>query len=435
MDYMQPPRTRASGFRGGVILSEVGYYELLKTNKKFRTFWFAAVISMMGEWFNTIALFTLILKYSGSEAMLGFLFTIRMLGFAVLQPITGLLSDRWSRKWIMVVSNLLQVGLALCFLLVDGPEDMWWLIGLSGVMMVLHGAYMTAERAALPNIVSKEELATANALDAATWSTALATGAFLGGLVVSEYGVNVAFIIDSLTFLLGALILLPLRVPQNVSNDMKGPILSTAFANIKAGFSRLISEPRLKRIVFAKTTWNLAGGGLAAVFLVLAGSRMSPGEMAAGIGLFFMARGIGTGIGPIIARKYLVDKNKWPALVGILVSVSGFFYLLIGITIFENLYLTIGLVIIAHSASGANWVLSTILTQQWVEDEVRGRVFSIDMLLMSISFSLSTFTAGWLLDNTDLSLKLGMIWFACAMIFFGIIFTMWRPDNQAVQTA
>lgn len=432
---MQPPRTRASGFRGGVILSEVGYFELLKSNKKFRTFWFAAVISMMGEWFNTIALFTLILKYSGSEAMLGLLFTIRMLGFAVLQPITGLLSDRWSRKWIMVVSNLLQVGLALCFLLVDGPEDMWWLIGLSGVMMVLHGAYMTAERAALPNIVSKDELATANALDAATWSTALATGAFLGGLVVSEYGVNVAFIIDSLTFLLGALILLPLRVPQNVSNDMKGPILSTAFANIKAGFSRLISEPRLKRIVFAKTTWNLAGGGLAAVFLVLAGSRMSPGEMAAGIGLFFMARGIGTGIGPIIARKYLVDKNKWPALVGILVSVSGFFYLLIGITLFENLYLTIGLVIIAHSASGANWVLSTILTQQWVEDEVRGRVFSIDMLLMSISFSLSTFTAGWLLDNTDLSLKLGMIWFACAMIFFGIIFTMWRPDNQAVQTA
>ena len=418
-----------------MILSEVGYFELLKTNKKFRTFWFAAVISMMGEWFNTIALFTLILKYSGSEAMLGLLFTIRMLGFAVLQPITGLLSDRWSRKWIMVVSNLLQVGLALCFLLVDGPEDMWWLIGLSGVMMVLHGAYMTAERAALPNIVSKDELATANALDAATWSTALATGAFLGGLVVSEYGVNVAFIIDSLTFLLGALILIPLTVPQNVSNDMKGPILSTAFANIKAGFSRLIGEPRLKRIVFAKTTWNLAGGGLAAVFLVLAGSRMSPGEMAAGIGLFFMARGIGTGIGPIIARKYLVDKKKWPALVGILVSVSGFFYLLIGITLFENLYLTIGLVIIAHSASGANWVLSTILTQQWVEDEVRGRVFSIDMLLMSISFSLSTFSAGWLLDNTNLSLKLGMIWFACAMIFFGIIFTMWRPDNQAVQSA
>ena len=418
-----------------MILKEIGYFELLKNNSRFRIFWAAAVISMMGEWFNTIALFTLILQHSGSEAMLGLLFTIRMLGFAILQPITGLLADRWSRKWIMIISNLVQVGLALCFLMVDGPEDMWWLVGLSGVMMILHGAYMTAERAALPNIVAEEELATANALDAATWSTALATGAFLGGIVVSTYGVNTAFIIDSITFLIGALILLPLNLPQTVSKDMKGPIFRTAFQNIKAGFVRLIDEPRLKRIVFAKTTWNLAGGGLAAVFLVIAGSRMSPGEMAAGIGLFFMARGIGTGIGPIIARKYLINKSKWPALVGILVSVSGFFYLIIGITLFENLYLTIALIILAHAASGANWVLSTILTQQWVEDEVRGRVFSIDMLLMSVSFSFSTFTAGWLLNNTELTLKMGMIWFSCAMIAFGIIFTMWRPSAHSVQTS
>ena len=413
-------------------MKEIGYFELLKKNSKFRRFWAANVISMMGEWFNTIALFTLILKYSGSEAMLGLLFTIRMLGFAVLQPITGLLADRWSRKWIMVISNLVQVGLALCFLMVDGPEDMWWLLGLSGIMMILHGAYMTADRAALPNIVEESELATANALDAATWSTALATGAFLGGLVVANYGVDVAFVIDSATFLIGALILIPLKIPQNVSDDMRGPIFKTAYGNIKAGFVRLISEPRLKRIVFAKTTWNLAGGGLAGVFLVIAGSRMSPGEMAAGIGLFFMARGIGTGIGPIIARKYLVNKKRWPALVGILVSVSGFFYLLIGLTLFENLYLTLFLIIVAHAASGANWVLSTILTQEWVEDEMRGRVFSIDMLLMAASFSISTYTAGWLSDNTDMSLNLGMIWFACAMIAFGIIFTMWRPDQHSI---
>ena len=338
-------------------MSEVGYFELLKTNRKFRTFWSASVISMLGEWFNTIALFTLILKYSGSEAMLGVLFTIRMLGFAVLQPVTGLLADRWSRKWIMVVSNFIQVFLALSFLMVDGPEDLWWLIGISGLMMLLHGAYITAERAAMPNIVADNELATANALGSATWSTALAMGAFIGGIVVTEYGVEVAFIVDAVTFLIGALILLPLAIPQNVNEDMKGPLFSTAFSNIKRGLSRLISEPRLKRIVFAKTTWNLAGGGLAAVFLVLAGSRMTPGEIASGIGLFFMARGIGTGVGPIVARKYLTDEKKWPALIGILVSTSGFFYLLIGLTLFENLYLTIGLVIIAHAASGANWVL------------------------------------------------------------------------------
>lgn len=413
-------------------MSEVGYIELLKSNKKFRTFWIAAVISMMGQWFNTIALFTLILIYAGtnSEELIGVLLTMRMLGFAILQPITGLLSDRWSRKWIMVVTNFLQVGLALCFLFVDGSEDIWWLILVSGIMMILHGAYMTSERAAIPNIVSERELATANALDAATWSTALAFGAALGGYVVSNFGTDAAFIIDSITFLIGGLILLPLQVPQTVSEEMKGPLFKTAFSNMKAGLLRVYREARLRRIVLAKTTWNLAGGGLAGVFLVIAGSRMTPGELAAGIGIFFMARGIGTGIGPIIARKYLTNTVRWPAYIGILVSVSGFFYLLVGLTLYQNLILTILLVITAHAASGANWVLSTILTQQWVEDEKRGRVFSIDMLLMSISFSMSTYAAGWLLSNTNLSINQGMIYFSVAMILFGLIFTLWRPDNH-----
>lgn len=53
---------------------------------------------MLGEWFNTIALFFLILEYTGSEFLLGVLFTVRMLSFALLQPIIGLLADRFNRK-------------------------------------------------------------------------------------------------------------------------------------------------------------------------------------------------------------------------------------------------------------------------------------------------------------------------------------------------
>ena len=58
---------------------------------EFRQLWIAAVISMLGEWFNTIALFFLILEYTGSEFLLGMLFTVRMAGFAILQPFIGLL--------------------------------------------------------------------------------------------------------------------------------------------------------------------------------------------------------------------------------------------------------------------------------------------------------------------------------------------------------
>jgi len=407
-----------------------GYIEFFSSNARYRRLWAASVISLLGEWFNTIALFLLILEYSGSEFLLGILFSVRMILFGISQPINGLLADRLNRKSLMFWSNIAQVFLALTFLMVDGPEDMWWLIAVSGIMMLFHGVYVTAERAAVPNIVDEDDLITANAIGSASWSTALCTGAMLGGIVVSHWGTDAAFVIDSFTFLLSAIILIPLSIEQTVDESMKGPIFSTAFKNIKIGWSRIYSDKKLLRIVFAKTSWNLAGAGLAGVFLVLAGSDITGYGAAFGFGLFFFARGIGTGIGPLIARAIFKDRSKWPNMVGILVSLSGIFYFFVGLTIDYYLPLTVFLIICAHSASGGNWVLSTVLTQTWVEDEVRGRVFSMDMLLLGLSAGFSTTTAGYLVEYHDLTLRNGFISFSILMVLCGIIFTLWRPDSQ-----
>jgi len=193
-----------------------GYIEFFSSNAKYRRLWAASVISLLGEWFNTIALFLLILEYSGSEFLLGILFSVRMILFGISQPINGLLADRLNRKSLMLWSNIAQIFLALTFLMVDGPEDMWWLISVSGIMMLFHGVYVTAERAAVPNIVDEDDLITANAIGSASWSTALCTGAMLGGVVVSQWGTDAAFVIDSLTFLLSAIILVPLIIEQTV---------------------------------------------------------------------------------------------------------------------------------------------------------------------------------------------------------------------------
>ena len=408
------------------------YGQLIRENRDFRQLWIAAVISMLGEWFNTIALFFLILEYTGSEFLLGLLFTVRMAGFAILQPFIGLLADRYNRKTLMVVSNLLQAGFALCFLLVNDSSDIVWMIGLSGLMMVLHGVYMTAERAALPNVVSEEDLATANALDAASWSTALCIGAMLGGVVVSIWGTDAAFIVDSLTFLVGTLFLVNLTIPQTIDESMKGPWLSTGIQNIKSGWRRIRRQPALFRIVFAKASWNIAGGGLAGVYLVLMGADVQGFGAAFGFGLFFFARGVGTGLGPILARAFLKNEETWPSLVGYLIIVSGFVYFLVGISVSYALWITVLLVILAHSASGANWVLSTVMMQQWVEDEVRGRVFSTDMLILSVAFSTSTSVAGYLMENTDLGIQNGIMMFASVMVLSGIAFSLWRPESPSI---
>lgn len=406
------------------------YTALVRDNKEFRQLWIAAVISMMGEWFNTIALFFLILEYTDSELLLGVLFTVRMAGFALLQPFIGLMADRYNRKSLMIVSNLAQMVLALCFLMVNDANDIVWMIGLSGVMMILHGVYMTAERAALPNLVTKEDLATANALDAASWSTALCIGAMLGGVVVSLWGTDAAFIIDSFTFLIGTLFLITLKIPQKIDPSMKGPWLSTALSNMKRGWRRIRGEPRLFRIVFAKASWNIAGGGLAGVYLVLMGADVQGFGAAFGFGLFFFARGLGTGLGPIIARNVFTNESKWPVLIGQLIAISGLFYGLVGLTLDISLWLTVGLIVLAHSASGANWVLSTIMVQRWVEDEVRGRVFSTDMLILSVAFSCSTSLAGYLMEHTDLGIDGGILLFSSVMVLSGLVFSMWDAGDE-----
>ena len=397
----------------------------------FSILWWSGTLSSFGDWatlFASVALASYLGANDGNSELTAVVPVVARIIPAFMSSFAGLLADRFSRKSLMLWANLLQVGLALSFLLVDGPEDMWWLVSVSGLMMLLHGVYVTAERAALPNIVDDEDLITANAIDSASWSSALCIGAMLGGIVVSIWGTDMAFIIDSYTFLLSALLLIPQNFTQNIDPKMKGPLFKTAFSNIKIGWSHIYSDKKVLRIVFAKSSWNLAGAGLAGVFLVLAGSELTGYGAAFGFGLFFFARGLGTGIGPLLARALFKDKSKWPSLIGILVTISGFFYLLIGISLDIYLPLTVLLIICAHSASGGNWVLSTVLTQMWVEDEVRGRVFSMDMLILGSSAALSTTIAGYLVEYQGLTLRNGFISFSILMIICGIIFTFWRPD-------
>jgi hypothetical protein len=220
-----------------------------------------------------------------------------------------------------------------------------------------------------------------------------------------------------------------LTLPQTIDDNMKGPLFSTGLRNIKYGWNRIRSQPALFRIVFAKASWNIAGGGLAGVYLVLMGANVDSFGAAFGFGLFFFARGVGTGLGPILARAFLTDEEAWPSLIGYLIVISGMIYFLVGLSVPYALWTTVVLVIFAHSASGANWVLSTVMMQQWVEDEVRGRVFSVDMLILSVAFSTSTSIAGYLMENTDLGIRNGILLFSSVMVLSGLVFSMWKPDD------
>jgi MFS family permease len=407
----------------------VGYLELLRTNRTYRGLFTANVLSQVGTWFGTIALFVLAAEVSGlPELAVGIVLVLRMFALALPQPFTGMLADRYSRKWLMVIAEVLAGGVVLLYLLVDGPEDWAIYYGCIVGQMVLHALFVPAETAALPSIVGEgEALVTANALNSATWSVALAFGASLGGFTVAAWGVKAAFLIDAGTFFLAAALLSRLRIEQD-TEPPTGSILREGTRQILDGVKRIRATPPVYRILTAKALWSISGGGLI-YCLVMLGDEIGGLEVAAGVGILFAARGVGSGLGPIVARSWLTDRSRWSFHLGSMVSLCGLFYVAVALVPWSA-WIAV-LVLLAHAASGANWVLSTVMLQERTQDDWRGRVFSADFLLMTTTNGLSSLGAALLVASGVLDLRQLVMALAVAQVAAGMLWLLLtRPGER-----
>ena len=404
------------------IVDDVGYIELLVNNSKFRRFWLGTMVAMFGNWFNTIALFVLLLELTESEMAVGIILVIRMLAFSIPQVFTGMLADRYNRKTLMLLSNILSSIGAACFIFIDTIEYVWLLYVLVFLQSFLNAIFVPAERAALPNIVSEKELLTANALDSITWSLALAFGSALGGLVTAKYGADTAFLIDSLTYLVSFAMILTISIPQKYESSSKEPLFKTGIKNVVDGWKYILSDKVVSRLVLPHSLWAIAGGGLV-YLLVLIGDKMELEDVAMGIGFLFMARGIGVGLGPYLVKLFFKDRSKWPNMIGWLVGIGGIFYVLVGLLNWN--YWIVILVVLSHAASGGNWVISNVLLQQRVPDEWRGRVFGTDMLFFAGANALSTLIASIIINQGWLVLRDAVLLFGIVQVISGVLFGIW----------
>ena len=192
----------------------VGYFELILQNANFRWLWGGQVVSLLGDWFNLIASAILIAELTDSGLALGILFTIRMLAPFAVAPIAGIFADRYNRKHLLIITDLVRAVVVLGFLFVRDANDIWLLYALTTLLFGVSGFFSPARSAILPDITSPQELGTANTLGAATWSVMLAVGAAIGGLTTGLFGSQTAFIIDGFTFAISAGLLLKIRLPE-----------------------------------------------------------------------------------------------------------------------------------------------------------------------------------------------------------------------------
>lgn len=414
-------------------LDQAGYVEVLRGNANVRRLWIGTVVSLFGDWFNTLALYRVVLELTGSELALGAVFLTKLVPLALASPLAGVLVDRLDRRRVLIGADLIRAVIVLGFLLVRDAGDLWLLYTLAAAQIVVSAAFEPAKNAAIPNITTGRELLTANALLAATWSAMLALGAAAGGPAVDAFGTDAVFVFDSLTYLVSAAFIARITIPQEREAAPEGVSVGrAAVGQIADGWRYLRAHPPLRRMAFAKATWGLGGGGLV-LLLALIGEVLFPGALATGMGVLFAARGVGTGLGPVAARALFRDVRRWPAVVGGCVVASGLGYLLIGFVEW-TLWVAL-LVVFAHAASGANWVLSTALLQGRSRDRFRGRVFATDVLLVTLVESVSILAAGLLLE-AGVPPRTVVLGFAAILVASGLVWLETVvPAERAAQRA
>jgi len=380
--------------------NQVGYIDLLRRNRSFRQLWLGQVVSQMGDWFNTIAVYTIILQLTGSGRDVGLLLVARFVPSFLFGPLAGVVADRFSRQKIMIVSDLLRALVVLGFLFVRSADQLWIVYVLTVLQLGLSTFFEPAKTAAIPSIVEDRELVAANAISSVTWSAMLTIGAAIGGIITDGFGTNVAFILDGGTYLLSAALLASIRVPKRKKRERQKVSLSRLLGIRETieGIKYVMERPRVLALLLVKPAWGIGGGIL--TLLAVFGERIFPvGKGAAGgIGVLFAARGIGTAVGPIVARRIAGEGVKrMQASIGIAFLIGGVFYIAFGSTTsFVFALIVLG---IAHCGGSILWVFSTVMLQRAVVDSFRGRVFAAELALLTLTMAASNYATGELLDR------------------------------------
>ena len=398
-----------------------GYVRLLKTNRPFRNLWYGQVVSELGDWLNTIAIYTLVLKLSGTGTAVASAMMAKLLPIFFVSPLAGVLVDRMDRKAIMIISDVLRFVVVLGFLLVDDVGDLWLLYTLAVVEISLAGFFEPARSAIIPSLTPREDLVTANALSGSTWSVMLAVGAVLGGALVSWFGIKAAFIIDAFTFLLSAWFIARIQFPKEALEKAKAERSdASGFKTLVDGMRYLISQPMILVLALMKSGLALAGGVMTLIPLYANKMFASASAISMAIGAMYSARGLGAALGPILVRKVFGDSTRVlqiAILCGFFLGALSYFLFAQSHTIWSAC-LSIAL---ATFFGSIIWVFSSALIHLEADSRFLGRVFSTEIALLTLVMGLSNWSAGFAIDSLALTANETAMWMAGLFLIPGIM--------------
>lgn len=276
-------------------------WALLRSNPNYRYTWLGQVVSEIGDYFNNIAVFALVLEKGGSGLVVSGVMLARAIPAVVAGPVAGVALDRFDRKKIMIASDLIRFVIAAAFLLTINEPRPWLLYVLSAALMFASPFFTAGRAAILPTITTAEELHTANSLTQTTQWATLTAGTLLAGASAATFGYGWAFGINALSFLCSAAVIWRIAVPGGF-RPRRAMASSTArpWDDYRAGLSYMRSVPLMVGIALISVGWAM-GGGAAQILFALFGEQVFH-RGAAGIGAIWGFAGIGLLAGGVIGH-------------------------------------------------------------------------------------------------------------------------------------
>lgn len=427
------------------------YGQLLKGNRNFRNLLAGQVVSELGNWFNFIAGLGLVrLVSDASPAAAGILFVCRLLPFALFSPIAGTFVDRFSRRKVMLVSDLARVGIALLFLFVTSPDTLW-IAYVGTILLSTVGAFFEgAKNAATPNLTGKDGLLAGTALMFSSRFLLMAIGSALGGWAAAIFGYQVAFIINAASFLVSAysVWLIPEEAVSEQNSVARGedgaaitePTAAGEFAGaanesglkresffteLKEGFRYTVQNHFALTILIMNIIWATGGGAINVIFermggIVFAGRESINPDIA--VAMLWTASGFGLFLGMMIAHRvstFLDARNLNRSFIGWTLVVHGILFAVAGLM--PTLALFMIFAFVSRAIVGVEYAVQETMFQRSLPDYIRGRISTLDRGAEMTIFGLSSYAASLAMYRITpesltiisgiLSASAGILWF------------------------
>ena len=272
-------------------------------SRDFFKFWAGQTISNLGSSFTQWAIPLLVYKLTHSAIALGVGTAATFLPYLLFGLLIGAWMDRVDRKKAMIALDTLNAIVILSIPLVAtyGHLTVWWIYAVTFIQSTVFIAFSAGEFAALPSLVSTDDLVTANGRIQATFSAAQVAGPLLAGLLVSFMPIQWVMSLDAASFAVSAVSLSLIRTSFNVPSDDKPKEPSSIFHDVAEGLRYVLAHPVLRNISVMMALINFVGATTFTQLVLFAHDRLNVG--ATGVGVLFAAGSAGVVVTGLLAGR------------------------------------------------------------------------------------------------------------------------------------